>query len=282
MRLIIFGSSVTARVMYKSYYQDQDVIAWADNNSSRWGTFLYDIPICRPEQCLLEMEYDQLIIGVLGAFDEVLQQCLDMGIPRSKIVTSHMDRMLMPRKSFLSNLSTVLNGYERDAAVAEGGVYQGDFAKWINTCFPDRTLHLFDTFEGFDERDIPIELEKNFSTPKAGHFSKTSVDFVLSRMPHPDRCKIHKGYFPDSAAGITDKFCFVNLDFDLYNPIYAGLCFFKDKITEHGVILVHDYWGKEYGGTTAAVDRFLTECGGSLMKYPIGDGVSVMITGQWG
>lgn len=280
MKLVIFGTSLTARGVYETY-QDQEVIAWADNNSSRWGTSLYGIPICKPEQCLLEMEYDQVIIGVLGAFDEVLQQCLDMGIPKNKIVTWHMEKLIEPRKVFLKSLATVLNGYEQDAAVAEGGVYQGDFAKWINTYFPNRTLHLFDTFEGFDQRDIDIEGKNHFSKSEAGHFSKTSAELVLSRMPHPELCRIHKGYFPDSAAEVTGKFCFVNLDFDLYNPIYAGLRFFKDKMTKNGVILVHDYFGEGYSGTTVAVDQFIAECGGDLLIYPIGDAVSAMITGKW-
>ena len=43
---------------------------------------------------------------------------------------------------------------------AEAGVFEGDFAKWINQYFPDRKLYLFDTFEGFDMRDI--EKEKPF------------------------------------------------------------------------------------------------------------------------
>ena len=33
--------------------------------------------------------------------------------------------------------------------VAELGVYQGEFAKHIHGMFPDRSLYLFDTFQGF-------------------------------------------------------------------------------------------------------------------------------------
>lgn len=44
--------------------------------------------------------------------------------------------------------------------------------------------------------------------------------------------------------------------------------------------IVHDYFGG-YKGVRAAVDRFILECGGSLGKYPIGDGVSIMIAGKW-
>ncbi|MCI9122396.1 MAG: hypothetical protein HFG00_12935, partial [Oscillibacter sp.] len=101
----------------------------------------------------------------------------------------------------------------------------------------------------------------------------------------PEQCRIHKGYFPESAAGLNEKFCFVNLDLDLYDPTYQGLWFFQDKMTDSGVILVHDYYSLydagEYKGVRAAVDRFFSEYTGDIRKYPIGDGYSVMLAGFW-
>src|SRR3954469_19259810 len=47
--------------------------------------------------------------------------------------------------------------------VAELGVYKGDFSKRLNQLFPDKKLYLFDTFSGFDERDISIEHNKGYS-----------------------------------------------------------------------------------------------------------------------
>jgi len=281
MKAIMFGTGATGRGMYKNISKKREIIAWADNNSTRWGTTLFGIPICSPEQCLLNMEYDEVIIASSGGFYSIVEQCKEMGIPEGKIITSYIESWLVPRNVFLKNLSELLNDYEQNAAVAEGGVYEGSFAKWLNTCFPNRTLHLFDTFEGFDQRDVIIESENGFSEARAGHLSRTSEELVLGKMPYPELCRIHKGYFPDTLEGVTDRFCFVNLDFDLYNPTYAGLCFFKEKMVHNGVILVHDYFSPDYKGVKAAVDRFITECGGDLCKYPIGDGVSIMVTGIW-
>ena len=42
-------------------------------------------------------------------------------------------------------------------SIAEVGVYKGQFAKYMNEVFPEKTLYLFDTFEGFPsvhENDI--------------------------------------------------------------------------------------------------------------------------------
>ncbi|MDR2394465.1 MAG: TylF/MycF family methyltransferase [Treponema sp.] len=76
-------------------------------------------------------------------------------------------------------------------SVTELGVYRGQFARIINIAFPDRKLFLFDTFEGFDKRDVKIELENNYSTG-AQDFSETTVALVLSRMDYKQNCIITK------------------------------------------------------------------------------------------
>ena len=85
-----------------------------------------------------------------------------------------------------------------------------------------------------------------------------------------------KGYFPESAKGIKEKFCFVNLDMDLYAPQLAALKFFSDKMVKGGVILVHDYYNSTFTGTTKAVDEFCSTKD-NIIKYPIGDGLSIAL-----
>ena len=160
---------------------------------------------------------------------------------------------------------------------AEAGVFEGDFAKWINQYFPDRKLYLFDTFEGFDMRDI--EKEKPFSNAKSGDYNNTSIELVMEKMLYPQNCIISKGYFPQTAEGITEKFCFVNLDLDLYEPTYNGLLFFENKMTENGIILVHDYFADNFRGPKEAVNRFLHENKRKIKILPIGDGISVSLSG---
>ena len=60
-------------------------------------------------------------------------------------------------------------------------------------------------------------------------FGNTSIDLVMKKMVHPKNVEIHKGFFPETTGGVLDKFCFVNLDFDLYKPILEGLRFFGLK-----------------------------------------------------
>ena len=105
------------------------------------------------------------------------------------------------------------------------GVYKGKFARYINLYFKERKLYLFDTFEGFGERDVDTEKKEGFSSGSQ-NFSDTSIESVLELMPYVKNCIPVKGFFPESVKGIKDKFVFVSLDADLYEPIYEGLKFF--------------------------------------------------------
>lgn len=152
--------------------------------------------------------------------------------------------------------------------VAELGVYQGDFATKINEAFPERTLYLFDTFDGFDKRDL--ETDRTMQYSKGEHdFSNTSVDGVLKKMKHPHRCVIRKGYFPDSAAGIEDRFAFVSIDVDLYAPMLAGLGFFFPRLVPGGYIFVHDFNNDEFKGVREAVVKYCDENGAPY--FPLSD-----------
>lgn len=187
------------------------------------------------------------------------------------------------RVSWLRNYAQYVKDESLPGGVAECGVSMGEFARFINKYFPDRTLYLFDTFSGFDERGIRKEqslndesfLKSHFN--QAGRFSGANEILVLSRMPNKENCVIKKGYFPEIAKGIVDRFCFVNLDMDLYQPMLAGLRFFYDKMCINGVILLHDYYLSELPGVKRAVDDFEKEQGRRLCKLPIGDSMSIAI-----
>lgn len=151
--------------------------------------------------------------------------------------------------------------------VAELGVFKGKFARYINRFFPDRSFYLFDTFEGFDQRDKQTEQANNYSSANQD-FSATSVQQVLAQMPFPDKCIVKKGYFPESASGLEDTFALVSLDTDLYEPIYNGLNFFYPRLSKGGYILVHDFNNDHYKGVRDAVLKFCTENGIGYLPIP--------------
>lgn len=175
-----------------------------------------------------------------------------------KIKFSTMDFV---RTGTLELMAYEINEKQLEGCVAELGVYRGDFAKYINRVFPDRKLYLFDTFEGFSEKDKEIDVKEGYSTGKQD-FSDTNIDMVLRKMKNRENCVIRKGWFPETAKGLeNEKFVFVSLDTDLYEPIYKGLQFFYPRLQRGGIIFVHDFNNCEYGGASAAVRKFSDEYG---------------------
>jgi O-methyltransferase len=162
------------------------------------------------------------------------------------------------RLATLELVSHEINSKGLAGNVAELGVYKGKFARYINQFFPNRKFYLFDTFEGFDARDVQKEKTANFSTGEQ-NFSDTSIQDVLNIMPHADKCVPIKGFFPESAKNIDDTFVFVSLDADLYDPLYSGLRFFYPKLVQGGYIFIHDFNNDQYKGARKAVEQFCRE-----------------------
>jgi len=141
--------------------------------------------------------------------------------------------------------------------VAELGVYRGRTARLIHHYMPDRTLHLFDTFEGFSEGDVSSEKNRTGLIDSDAHYSDTCIELVLRTIDKQnDNIRIHKGVFPDSfPAALSDaQFALLHLDVDLYAPTMSALALFYDKIPAGGIIVVHDY--NAWPGPRRAVDEF--------------------------
>jgi hypothetical protein len=178
------------------------------------------------------------------------------------------------RLSSLELIAEEINSKGITGNVAELGVYKGEFAKHINNLFPHRKLYLFDTFEGFDHRDVQADIENKHSV-KTTQFEDTSVDLVISKMKYPENIILRKGYFPDTALGVEDKFAFVSIDTDLFKPTYDGLNYFYPRLVEGGYIFVHDYNNFIYKGIKEAIRRFCTEQ--RISYVPISDNLGTVV-----
>ena len=162
--------------------------------------------------------------------------------------------------------------------IAELGVYKGEFAAPLNFAFPDRKLHLFDTFSGFPEQDAQRDRNMGLSTAQTGDFSETGESLVLNRMPNPDSIVIHKGYFPTTFSHCMDTtFAFVSIDADLYSPTAAALPLFWDRLSCGGAMIIHDYYSTQFSGAGLALREFCKVRG--LYPVPLSDlhGSAVLI-----
>jgi transketolase len=138
--------------------------------------------------------------------------------------------------------------------IAEVGVYSGDSAK-ILEYFKDenKKLYLFDTFEGLKDCG-----EKDGDYLKNG-FLFYDYNSTIERFKNNDSVIISKGYFPEETGNILNdkKFSFVHLDVDTYQSTFNCLNYFYDKMSSHGIFIIHDYTGNnQTEGVSLAVDEF--------------------------
>ena len=276
-KVIIFGAGGFGKEVFYEVKGKMNVIAFADNDSLRWGEELEGIPIIGNSEIVITLEHDEVILGTTAY--SIVEQLINAGEPQQKINTKYMDVRINARINFIRDLADIHKNNYKKGCIAEGGVFQGEFSRELNKAFPESELYLFDTFEGFDDRDVETDLELKLSNISKGHFSYTSEEKVMSKMMYPERVHIIKGYFPESVSQVDEnnRYLFVNLDFDLYNPTYEGLKYFYPRLLNNGVILIHDYYHLNYKAVPEDIKEYEKNSGVSLLKIPIGDHCSIAI-----
>ena len=157
-------------------------------------------------------------------------------------------------------------------AAAELGVYRGGFARCLNALLPERTLYLFDTFEGFDAAEAKDEAAGFVQAHR-----NTGADRVLRLMPHPEKVIIRQGLFPASIGGLEDRFALVSLDVDLEGSTLAGLRWFYPRLNPGGFLMLHDYNSPRLPGVKRALRRYEAELGGCLPAVPLCDGNGTLV-----
>ena len=194
------------------------------------------------------------------------------GEPNSIFFNQHAQERMFGKESFLFDIyQNHLKAFELDpirlinfiylsrdillaenpTSVVECGVYKGTSALLLADLFPKAKVHLFDTFESFDDRDLIVESNMGFETfdkmfecssDQEAHLKKLRANFI-----------IHKGYFPKTIPRnfSNETFSLVHLDMDLYQPTLAAIEYFYPKLTVNGRIIVHD--GISWQGIEKAV-----------------------------
>jgi O-methyltransferase len=144
--------------------------------------------------------------------------------------------------------------------MVEIGMYRGGSAGIICHLKGEKKFYGFDTFEGFPGRTETDEKwfrEKQYSARQEG------VAAYLAKFAD---VTLTKGIFPQSGAILNgQRFSFVNLDVDLYKGIIDSLNFVWEKMSDRGLILIHD---SHLGGVKNAIAEFLQ--GHDAMSFDCG------------
>ncbi|MEI7594686.1 MAG: TylF/MycF/NovP-related O-methyltransferase [Bacteroidota bacterium] len=159
---------------------------------------------------------------------------------------------------------------------AELGVYKGETARLIHEMDKTRKLYLFDTFEGFADKDLQREnsSDRKYST---SNFSDVNIKSVESFFNGNLNVKFIKGYFPETINQIEEqKYAFVHLDADLYLPTLSALNYFYSRLSEGGVIIIHDY-NHSWDGVGKAVSEFATNICENVIEIADWQGSAMII-----
>ncbi len=289
-RIAIFGAGQAGMMVRTWLPATQELLCYIDNNKEKQGKILDGLPVLSLEEAL-QLQPEEIILAILNAEAEQLirKQIEAAGFSGDCIRLGSLRAIQDVRLSALRLHAREIEARKIPGDVAELGVYQGAFAAEINRLFPERRLWLLDTFEGFHARDLAIEAERTGVKAQRRSFADTTSELVRSRLPHPEKARFVKGYFPESLKGldfmeasendvmqepVNDiaacshshtgqckercKPCFalVSLDPDLYEPTFEGLRYFYPRLAPGGRILIHDYTSCQFEGVKMAVDEY--------------------------
>ncbi|EAL3634232.1 methyltransferase [Campylobacter coli] len=284
-KAFIYGSAQLGIQIAWHVSKDYEILGFIDTDSRKYtsnsGVYIEiddkNYMIYSPD-ILCNTQIDKVFIGteVDIYIKQIKNTLLKYGIGDDKIDLSLTFIPYYARLNFIKIISLEFQNKNIMGSVAELGVFRGKTAKEINRIFKNDIFYLFDTFEGFNEKDINEEIGLA-KQANINDFSNTSLNFVKKQMPYLDKCCFVEGYFPETIVKIPqdEKFKFVNIDMDLYQPILEGLVYFYSKLVKDGVILIHDYFHPYYTGAKRAVDEFCKN--NNIEIVPIGDAFSVAI-----
>lgn len=270
-RTVLVGAGQFGRAAEHLLHPDLwEICAFADNHPDNWDRTA--VPPVLPLPEALDLHPDAVMITMKGEerFREVSSQLRRMGWKGEILNFASAVEGFSLRSGVLKRIAERIHAENIPGAAAEFGVYRGEFARQINAAFPDRELYLFDSFQGFPESALEEEREGGYSGGEIQDFSDTREKAVLACMPRPEQVIIRKGVFPESAEEVRASFCFVSLDADLYRSTLDGLMYFYPRMESGGVILLHDYSGKQYAGVREAVREYEKRFG-KLPLLPLPD-----------
>lgn len=176
------------------------------------------------------------------------------------------------RKHFLRALVPMVR--DVPGALAECGTYRGATANLLGAFASehDRRLHLFDSFEGLS---APGEADGDHWS---AHDLSGSQQVVLDAVrPTGADVALHPGWIPSRFGGVEDeRFAFVHIDVDLYQPTIDSLRFFHPRMSPGGVILLDDVGFTTCPGATRAVEEWVAETDEVVVDVPTGQGFVVV------
>jgi O-methyltransferase len=173
------------------------------------------------------------------------------------------NRRSAERKYFLRSLLYLADGLPGDTA--ECGVSTGASSWFICDHFAGtgKVHHGFDSFEGCPD---PGPLDGDYWRRGDARADVDAARAALAEYP----VELYPGWIPERFGEVAEnRFCFVHLDVDLYEPTRDSLEFFYPRTVPGGVILFDDYGSQmQSPGAARAIDEFMRDRPEPLIASP--------------
>tara|TARA_B100000900_G_scaffold368886_1_gene346391 strand:+ start:2699 stop:3454 length:756 start_codon:yes stop_codon:yes gene_type:complete len=133
--------------------------------------------------------------------------------------------------------------------------------------------------EHYDQVQSSLKIRKKFQENKmyalstSGDFDNTSKALLEEKIKHLglDNIILIDGPFSETMNTLSQvqpkKILGGILDCDLYNSIMCSLDFFWPKLFDNGCFFLDEYFSLKFPGARIAVDEFLSNHSGQLLKY---------------
>ena len=200
----------------------------------------------------------QLIPEYMEAYGAGLKKAKMRDMPQRRARFFHLTQMLQITRGVPGN-------------TAEAGVFRGlssflicHFLRREIATSNGETHFMIDSFEGLSK---PVEKDGKFPVKRheEGAFTHTSVEIVQETLSDFGGVNIHKGWIPKVFAELPEqKYRFVHIDVDVYEPTLASFRYFFPRMSPGGIMMCDDFgpWAKNnWPGCIRAVKEFADESG---------------------
>jgi O-methyltransferase len=145
--------------------------------------------------------------------------------------------------------------------IAECGVFSGEtsreLARYLEDHAISKTLHMFDSFQGFPE--VITMKERALATGdelQAGNYF-SPLTTVLQNLESLHKYIIHKGRFSETLPVFSEPLCFIHADADLYQSTVDIIHLANRCLIPGGHIVFDDYDNPRFPGINLAIEKYL-------------------------
>jgi hypothetical protein len=161
----------------------------------------------------------------------------------------------------------------------ECGVWRGvlstaimEYYRWNEL---DRRFFLFDTFKGFDEKQVSDEeIAKGNMAHFRRHYQTDVYHDTIANFAEYKNVEIVRGPVPDTLPSETiDRVCYLSIDMNNAAPEIAAGEYFWDRLSPGAPILLDDYGFVTYEAQKRAWDKFAADHRTAVLALPTGQGL---------